>query len=254
MMRCEVQFDSSPLTLNRKLASEKDAHRKDLILRAFWTCLQLESDFLAELDLPPSGISRLEDTMLLPSGTSSPSSAYAEIVPDDPLIWMYSLAQIALRKLLNRVHTALYKQDKTHLDSPRSLAIARELDYQLEAWKSHLPAPLRWESSDPPSSDINAARLRAKYFGARYIIHRPFVYQALHGIGVPENLGNYLHPDSPVMDEQKSETRGDITPNELEMDCRKCLEAAMQSTTAFHAFDPDEMRPIITSVFGTAHA
>jgi hypothetical protein len=29
---------------------------------------------------------------------------------DDPLMWMYYLAQIALRKLLNRVHTALYKQ------------------------------------------------------------------------------------------------------------------------------------------------
>ena len=203
--------------------------------------------------------------MLLPNGLSAPS-AHLDIAPDDPLIWMYSLAQIALRKLLNRVHTALYKQDKTHLDSPRSLAIARELDYQLEAWKSHLPAPLRWDSSDPPPSDINAARLRAKYFGAKYIIHRPFVYHALHGVGVPGGGGGggggggsqgpgYVHPDSPVMEEQNGEgSRGDITPNELEMDCRKCLEAAMSSTTSFHAFDPDEMRPIITSVFGTAHA
>ncbi|KAI5815805.1 hypothetical protein BZA77DRAFT_248134 [Pyronema omphalodes] len=204
------------ILVRTKLKSEKNPHRKDLILRAFWTCLQLESDFLAELDLPPSGISRMEDEMSMPSGIPS--------------------------------------QDKSHLDSPNSLAIARELDYQLEAWKSHLPAPLRWEANDPPSSDINAARLRAKYYSARYIIHRPFVYHALHGIDVPGGLGNYLNPDSPTLDEQTSERRGELTPNELEMDCRKCLEAAMKSTSAFHKFDPEKSRPIITNVFGTAHA
>ena len=197
--------------------------------------------------------------MHLPSGITSPPSPYTDIEADDPLIWMYYLAQIALRKLLNRVHTALYKQDKTNLDSPRCLAIARELDYQLEAWRSHLPPRLRWETSDPPPSDINAARLRAKYFGARYIIHRPFVYHALHhngGIGSSASA-RYSHPGSPLVGEQSNgegRDRGDITPNELEMNCRKCIEAALSSTTAFHGFDPDVMRPVITNVFGTAHA
>ena len=69
---------------------------------------------MAELDLPPSGISRLEDSMLLPSGLST-ESYHGDVREDDPLMWMYYLAQIALRKLLNRVHTALYKQRKfTH--------------------------------------------------------------------------------------------------------------------------------------------
>jgi len=244
---------------NRKLDSEKDSLRKDLILRAFWSCLQLESDVLAELDLPPSGISRLEDSMLLPSGITMPPSPYTDTAADDQLIWMYYLAQIALRKLLNRVHTALYKQDKTNLDSPRCPAIARELDYQLETWRSHLPQPLHWEITDPPPTDINAARLRAKYFGARYIIHRPFVYHALHlngGIG-SSAPARYSHPGSPLMDDQngvEDRDRGDITPNELEINCRKCIEAALSSTTAFHGFDPDVMRPVITNVFGTAHA
>jgi hypothetical protein len=190
--------------------------------------------------------------MMLPDGITSPPTPYTDVVADDPLMWMYYLAQIALRKLLNRVHTALYKQDKTHLDSPRSLAIARELDYQLDAWKSHLPTPLRWARTDPPSQNINAARLRAKYYGARYIIHRPFVYHALHPGANSSPHGRY--PDSPMIDDQSNEDRGDITPNELEVNCRKCVEAALQSTTAFHAFGPDEMRPIITNVFGTAHA
>lgn len=141
--------------------------------------------------------------------------------------------------------------DKSHLDSPRSLAIARELDYQLEQWKRALPAPLRWDETDRPSADINAARLRAKYFGARYIIHRPFVYHVLHHgmepvgavAGVAAVGGS---PASPGSSSNAIAT--------LEANCRKCIEAALQSTTAFHAFDPDMNRCIITNVFGTAHA
>lgn len=64
------------------------------------------SDVLAELDLPPSGISRLEDAMPLPSCVAHD----AETKEDDPLMWMYYLAQIALRKLLNRAHTTLYNK------------------------------------------------------------------------------------------------------------------------------------------------
>jgi hypothetical protein len=66
------------------------------------------SDVLAELDLPPSGITRLEDSMALPSSIALPPAYDSETREDDPLMWMYYLAQIALRKLLNRAHTTLY--------------------------------------------------------------------------------------------------------------------------------------------------
>lgn len=150
------------------------------------------------------------------------------------------------------------------------MAIAKELDYQLEQWKLHLPEPLRWDESDAPSSDINAARLRAKYFGARYIIHRPFVYHAIHTSGTASGTTfSSLSPASDMSQQgspaattpnQNSNARRasaageDIAPVSLEMSCRKCLDSAVQSTTAFHAFSPDDNRPIITNVFGTAHA
>ena len=117
------------LTMRRRLESESSELKKDLILRAFWSCLQLErfvqtlhrsevlerlliaygSDILAELDLPPSGISRLEDSMPLPSSITD-SSTTEGANEDNPSMWMYYLAQIALRKLLNRAHTSLYKR------------------------------------------------------------------------------------------------------------------------------------------------
>jgi len=128
--------------------------------------------------------------------------------------------------------------------------------------------------------------LRAKYFGARYIIHRPFIYHALHRTGSSSGLG---HGNSPALsasevsisqqgsphlpgsataaagrgfESRKLSTAGagddmrvvDLASSSLENSCRKCLDAAIQSTTAFRAFDPDVRRPVITNVFGTAHA
>lgn len=164
------------------------------------------------------------------------------------------------------------------LDTLHSLKIARELDFQLERWKNTLPRDLRWNEMDEPSSDINAARLRAKYFGARYIIHRPFVYQVVHGLMTGSGFSNR----SPSLSVSEVGGSREATPagrrlngtddgkapptlisasspssspdQSLEASCRKCLEAAVHSTTAFHAFSPSSHRPIITNVFGTAHA
>lgn len=66
----------------------------------------LHSDILAELDLPPSGISRLEDSMPLPSMIESSDP----VTNDKDEMYLYYLSQIALRKLLNRAHTTLYKE------------------------------------------------------------------------------------------------------------------------------------------------
>lgn len=65
------------------------------------------SDILAELDLPPSGISRLEEFVRFPNDKPEPMSAY------------YA-GQIALRKLLNRVHLSLYDQPRESISPPSS--------------------------------------------------------------------------------------------------------------------------------------
>lgn len=98
---------------------------KDLHDFAYWTCLQLErwangrklnplfdhtlttsSDILAELDLPASGISRSEGRIDLPKGH------FTLRLPQNPknstMMFFYS-AQIHLRKVLNQIHTDLYK-------------------------------------------------------------------------------------------------------------------------------------------------
>jgi hypothetical protein len=101
------------------LAAETDDARKDLIFFAFWTCLQLESDILAELDLPASGISRYEsfDKVNLPRGVSL--DVLPEIRHADTLNMIYYSAQVLLRRILNQTHKELYK-DKADRKSIKS--------------------------------------------------------------------------------------------------------------------------------------
>ena len=70
----------------------------------------LLSDILAELDLPASGISRAESRIDLPKGVYTITLPNEIRAPTTMMMFYYS-AQIHLRKVLNRVHTDLYKAE-----------------------------------------------------------------------------------------------------------------------------------------------
>ena len=55
----------------------------------------------------------------------------------------------------------------------------------LEDWRRVLPPTLAWNDDDPPATDINVARLRAKYYGSIYVILRPYLRIANHFIDFP---------------------------------------------------------------------
>ena len=196
--------------------------------------LEIHSDILAELTLPPSGLSRLEDRMELPKWSTLNYSEESQ----EHLVVHYYWAQIHIRKILNRAHSALYNSSgKSSLKNPGwTIFSADDLAVQLEEWRSILPEPLRWKDEDEPATDINKARLRGKYYGARYMIHRPFLHHMLQ-VEASENSSQYVtHP----------KTKEDV----LVM-ARKCVEAAKLSSISF---DGLEGRPVLTSIFGTAHA
>ncbi|KZF20052.1 hypothetical protein L228DRAFT_270807 [Xylona heveae TC161] len=259
-----------------KFTQEKDDVRRDLIVFAFWTCLQLESDILAELDLPASGISRYED-----SGIGFPLGVSLGLPPDalgekpETLMMMYYSAQIQLRKILNRAHSALYSTDKNSKHAGWSNLTSKDLADQLQSWRETLPTRMRWSDTDPPATDINAARLRGKYYGALYIIHRPFLHHAIHPLQVPGSARGSKSSsacvsdrqggqDSPVFqnltsDNSRRDSKGMPPPRRDVSDSTQtvqeaaeiCIKAAMQSTIAF---DGVHKRPIVTNIFGTAHA
>lgn len=111
------------------------------------------------------------------------------------------LAEISVRRLLNRIHNSLYPRKKhvlslspTTLMAPEEFSIedvssmmtvCDELRTQLDTWHSSIPEPFRpilGVGSPAIESNDREAVLRIRYFAARHIIYRPFVlYIATHG-------------------------------------------------------------------------
>lgn len=264
---CQVLIES---TRYRKHLMGKN--ERNLINFAFWSCLQLESDILAEVELPPSGITRYESRQ----HEELPSSITLEQIPEttdrDSVLRFYSY-QIQLRRTMNDVHSILYKKAPDAKGQKPVLVLVKVLETALHGWKSIL-ADWDWEEDDYQSEDINVARMRAKYYGARYIINRPILHYCL-SITAP-STPSVKHSDSPqpsglssipspaqfgYSPATRTRVQNDMGPpgsnpdieiDELILDqARTCINAAIRSTTVF---DKVPRRLIITNIFGTAHA
>lgn len=134
------------------------------------------------MDIDRSGIEPLADSMPLPRTLLNESE---DII--------YFVAETAIRRLLNRIHSSLYSSDHAEVNVPgaetacnnsinlhKLLALSSELNRQLEEWYHSIPDRIR-----PPIGTTHVANnrgkvLRIRYYAARHIIHRPFVlYVAL---------------------------------------------------------------------------
>lgn len=146
---------------------------KELVERIYWNTLLFESDLLAELDLPHSGVAQFEEQVGLPGGFERDEQD--PVGTDD--LW-YFLAEIALRRLLNRVSQLLYSEDafaKTSNLEP----IVTELDYQLTQWYEGLPAPLQFSFARVPLQDPVQTVLKLRYYACKVIIYRPYIHCVL---------------------------------------------------------------------------
>ena len=125
-------------------------------------------------------------------------------------------------------------------------------------WRDTLPTGLKWEDTDLPPADILDARLRAKYWEARYICNRPFLDYALH---IMPHTKDGQSIESVAVDSQGNprdkaeihvfkaiELMGE---HEICEASKRCVDAAMHSTVAF---DGVPYRLIVTNIHDTAHA
>ncbi|EGX96258.1 C6 finger domain protein, putative [Cordyceps militaris CM01] len=226
-------------------------HKYNQLSLAFWTCLQLESDLLAELPCPPSGLLSYEND--IPHPNMSLLEGFAQPVLDS------YLGQLYLRTHLNCIHRMFYGPgDPTKngiLDMPY-----KNVDFVSAAVSGMewVAKSLVFREEDPPATDILAARLRAKYWGAQVLTYRPFLRQMLQfsfaknhpTIGQPPSSEFRAEVEAPRIDPQARSVE-DLDPHILVLS-QKAIKALIESTRAFHGLG--DKRPIITSVFGTAHA
>ncbi|KAI8938994.1 hypothetical protein NX059_004838 [Plenodomus lindquistii] len=259
----------------------KDRYQKNSVMCVYWTCLQLESDILAEMStLPPSGISEHQSDIMYPAGVSDrfPTEDGAgyenqpqdgqQINASDAYAMMIYSSQIWLRVILNEAHNALYgASGKLGFDVTNVKEVVANAKVHidvLESWKRTLPPVLDWNDGDLPPTDLNLARLRAKYYGGLYMMLRPYLRIASHVLEfppAPATANQYNSEEAHVHMVDLTEDQQKI----IEIAC-KCIESAVRSTIAFDRVgaEPDSAytgyqskrtkRLIVTNIFGTLHA
>jgi hypothetical protein len=172
-------------------------NQRELSERVYWNSLLFESDLLAEMDLPHSGIVQYEEVVGLPGGFEQEDDESAG--RDD--LW-YFLAEIALRRLLNRVSQLIYSKDS--MASTASLEpVVAELEFQLTQWYDSLPIALQFPYTRALLSDPVQTVLRLRYLACRTIIFRPYILA--------------------VLDNEQAAMDPSVREN-----CRKCLEASIR--------------------------
>ncbi|RYN17062.1 hypothetical protein AA0119_g11494 [Alternaria tenuissima] len=277
-----------------KNLSPKERYRLELILLVYWTCLQLESDIVAEMsNLPTSDITVHQNQIMYPTGVRDyfpvegkemVEGTQANRKPEDDKDIMIYSSQIWMRVILNEAHNALYGANGNKgFDQGNIKAVAERARSHiavLDSWRRVLPEFLAWKDGDPPSTDLNLARLRAKYYGGSYMMLRPYLRIASHitEYAPPAQAtyqnGHWSHNESPAA------TRGAPTPtnrpvqwvdlSEAQKDiisiACQCIENAIQSTIAFDRVGAPENSPyggfkstrntrlVLTNIFGTLHA
>ncbi|KAK1771269.1 hypothetical protein QBC33DRAFT_146402 [Phialemonium atrogriseum] len=198
---------STKLQLLLMTPNRVPSDQRELSERIYWNALLFESDLLAELDLPHSGVVAFEENVGLPGGFEG--DEHEAVGRDD--LW-YFLAEIALRRLLNRVSQLIYSKDS--MASTTSLEpVVAELDFQLTQWYESLPGPLQFPFTRAMLPDPVQTVLRLRFFACRTIIYRPYILAVLDN-------------EQAVLDPSVRES------------CHKCLEASirqLEHIAAHHA-------------------
>lgn len=170
--------------------------------------------------------------------------------------------QLYLRTHLNSIHRMFYSPEEPGADVKKVDDKYKSVELVADAVSGmHWVAPsYAFKEDDPPASDILSARLRAKYWGAQVITYRPFIKMILQASEGQKQRGP--HPDATVATKPQQHgaspmvaphggEREEFSPKVVEL-ARRGIRALIESTRAFHGLE--EKRPIITNVFGTAHA
>ncbi|KAL1968983.1 hypothetical protein VTN77DRAFT_817 [Rasamsonia byssochlamydoides] len=183
-----------------------DEWEGDMKSRVFWNTVMYETILVQELDLPSSGLARLEDYVPIPkfiafNPVGLPASMASVDNPDDQFFQYHFLAQVAHRIILTRIRHSLYVFSESGT-LPRP-AVNAELHHQIEQWRLNLPPAIQFSSehlnnkappsdgTDPTSTTIEPghavspavavadAMLRGRFRIAKFHIGRPYLYKAL---------------------------------------------------------------------------
>lgn len=166
--------------------------------RLYWSCLKSEHETSIEIRFPSSGLTKLNYTSHFPAppiATATTSEDFyrmhsdfadatspARIHNEFEEGWYYYLADIAARRILQRIISSLYGGGEAGwVDASlhNLLQTAEELDRQLTEWHRTLPELISFDIELPADGEL-AYHLQARFLEIRERIYRPFLYRSLH--------------------------------------------------------------------------
>jgi hypothetical protein len=170
-----------------------DPENQELIRRALWAALLIESELVTQLDLTTRSVWTLDNEIPLPSWSQpvdeallspfsapadSPGGSFSSPQSSNQLL-SYFLAETIMRRMLQRCTTSTQiLPNGKQMFAP---VISTELELQLEQWHTHLPEFLRFDRYSMSEFSINPQLLflRTQYYAYRASILWPAVHQVV---------------------------------------------------------------------------
>ncbi|KAF9885026.1 hypothetical protein FE257_000849 [Aspergillus nanangensis] len=153
--------------------------------RIYWTCLKSELELRLELNLPQEKALDLSYPSFFPSPPEGLKS-------EDEAAWYFYLAEIALRRLKNRILGYLYQHDATNPESNMEEVIL-DFEAQADAWLRSLPPSLALNTDVPNKDQYQPFRfiLSGHFLDCQETIYWHFLVETMHG-RVHGNRNNFL--------------------------------------------------------------
>ncbi|KPM42150.1 hypothetical protein AK830_g4438 [Neonectria ditissima] len=159
--------------------------------RLYWSCLKSEHEMSMEFRFPSSGLMRLNYTSSFPPPPATTSEVPSHQSTGDEAAestihmqesldrgWYYYLADIAARRLLQRVIDSFYTESEV-VSLPHLIQTAGELQRQLDQWICTLPRLISFDVDVAPEDEL-AYHLQARAFEVKERIYRPFLFSMIH--------------------------------------------------------------------------
>ncbi|KAI0376031.1 hypothetical protein F5Y04DRAFT_274053 [Hypomontagnella monticulosa] len=169
--------------LSSNTAGHEEQRARHIEQRLYWSCVKAECELRAEMQLPASGLLRFKYPDLFPALPASEAGNYSAL--EEERSWLYYLAEISLRNIMNRVLADFYGYGEVAWLNDTASLVKRHAAYseELESWRTHLPLQLQFLSPmeeplgipEPPGNELSFF-LQTRYLCVIEWLHRPFLY------------------------------------------------------------------------------
>ncbi|KAJ5816220.1 hypothetical protein N7447_008453 [Penicillium robsamsonii] len=145
--------------------------------RVYWTCLKSELELRLELNVYPKNFLDLKYPTFFPSPPE-------ELKSRDEAAWYFYLAEIALRRLENRILSYLY-QPHAVISKPNLESVILDFEEQADAWLRSLPEALAPDVENPHTDQYEPFRfiLSGHFLDCQETMYWHFLVEAIHGRG-----------------------------------------------------------------------